>query len=182
MNTWLARVRFGVAYPDWAGLLAVGLALVALVLHGVILPAQEDRLAELEQQVAGVEKSARRLRMRTDAVATTQASAGEGRFVAPERLADRLRQLQALLDEAELAVDSIDYRRSGSKDALIERYVVTLPLEASYRVVRGFLARVREQLPGCAIEEVSLQRQRIEDDTLTAQVRLVFFVRRGDAS
>src|SRR5574343_103130 len=124
MNTWLARVRFGVAYPDWAGLLAVGLALVALVLHGVILPAQEDRLAELEQQVVGVEKSARRLRMRTDAVATTQASAGE----------------------------------------------------------RRFLARVREQLPGCAIEEVSLQRQRIEDDTLTAQVRLVFFVRRGDAS
>jgi hypothetical protein len=58
----------------------------------------------------------------------------------------------------------------------LARYQITLPVQASYPRLRGFIEDVLEGVPAAALESVSFKRETISTDTVDAQIRFVLYL------
>jgi hypothetical protein len=58
----------------------------------------------------------------------------------------------------------------------LARYTIVLPVKTDYAALRRFTRDVLRELPGLAMEEVSLRRSDAKSPLLDAQLRLVLYV------
>ena len=182
LKSLFARLRFSVVHAEWPWLVAALLALLAMVLHGTVLPGREAAIEAGEQRLAQLERQTRRLMIaQRENGRPEQVRLGLlERFSDGRQLPSELERLHGLAAEAGVQLDSADYRLIAGKDQLFERYAVNLPIRGSYRAVRDFLVTVRSEFPYLAIEEVALKREKIGQADLEAQVRLVLYLRRPE--
>jgi len=91
---------------------------------------------------------------------------------------DVLDRLHKAATEAGLAVQQAEYR-PGSDGGRLLRHEVVLPLRGRYPEIRRFLSQVTREIPGLALDSVSLQRANIGAETAEAQVRMTLFAEAG---
>jgi hypothetical protein len=60
-------------------------------------------------------------------------------------------------------------------------YAILLPVTADYASLRAFIVDALRELPGLALEEMSLRREDSKSLQLDARLRFVLFLRRGGA-
>lgn len=176
-----ARLRFAAVNPQPLPLLAGLLVLVAAGVQLFVLPGME-RADETDQtEIARIERGIRRARIASAETAALPTDARE-RLLASFPLESELNgQLGRLLDLAGkqgLQIPTGDYRLiKGKEDALFDRYVLNLPVKGAYGQIRGYLATVRRDFPGLAIEDAALRRDSISSAEIEAQLRFVLFSR-----
>jgi hypothetical protein len=73
---------------------------------------------------------------------------------------------------------SAEYRmqRSGSR---IERYEITLPLNAGYAQIRTFMDRALQEIPALSLDQVSFKRNHGGEQTVRADLRMTLHVLAG---
>ena len=75
-----------------------------------------------------------------------------------------------------LALRQGEYRLVQDRDAKLRRYQVVFPVQGSYPAVRRFVGAVLDTIPVAALDQVSFERKRIDDNQVDAQVRLTLFL------
>ena len=74
----------------------------------------------------------------------------------------------------------LEFRFTSNAGEPVMRYTIELPIKAGYRALRRFTRAAMLELPGLAIEEVSLRRGDPKSPTLDARLRFVLFLSRAD--
>jgi hypothetical protein len=156
----------------------IGLALLVVVVafyFGGLLPAEAER-GELRSELA------HRARKATTAPAAREPQdlLGEfyGHFGPP---AEALAALRTIFDAAAaegVAVDLGEYRVTREPASRLLRYQIVLPLKARYPAVRRFVARALNDVPGLALDDLSLRRESAAASSLEARVRLSLYLER----
>lgn len=182
MNHWRrwhwqgARWLHAIGLPGWVGL-ALGLG-CALGFWGVIQPMQADaqRLEvdsdRLSQRVAAQAASA-------PAVAATpqqQLAVFAQRFAGERSITPSLVRLQAAAQQRGFTLDQAEFKLLSEPAEPVMRYVIGLPIKADYGALRRFSRAALRELPGLALDEVSLRRSDPKSPQLEAQLRFVLFL------
>lgn len=160
--------------PGVAGLL---LLMVSVGLGVFVLPPARERLATLEAQTSELSARARNLK---PGVQQTTPRAQLANFYAFFPLTDAvpevLGKIQRAAQRNELVLAKGEYKLAEEQEFRLARYQITLPVTGAYSQVRGFVNDVLAAVPGVALDELSLKREAIGDDTLEARVRFTLFV------
>lgn len=63
------------------------------------------------------------------------------------------------------------------KDRPLAEYTVTFPVKGEYMNIRQFLFRVLVQHPAMSLDQINFQRDKVNDATLKAEIRLTLFLK-----
>lgn len=159
---------------------AIALLLVcAAAWWGLVVPAM-DETARLEAATAALARPAEsqgRARAAAEATPARQLAAFQQRFPDTQGIAAALARLQAAAKRRGLQLDEAEFKLSRQAGEPLSRYAIVLPVQAEYRTLRRFTRDVLYELPGLALEEMSLRRSDPRATRLEAQLRFVLFVR-----
>lgn len=172
---WLMR-RMG-----WPGAASLGLLLMALVILVVgILPMQQE-LSGLRQQLAQKPKHAVKKApvISSDELLTKDLALFEQRFLTIDHLSAQLDVLFKLSEKHGLAVDKGQYALAERAAGALRRFEVTLPVSGNYQQVRALVLEALEKIPAAALLDMNLEREKITDGRVKANLRFVLFVRKS---
>lgn len=85
---------------------------------------------------------------------------------------DTLGVLARAAQDAGLAFDEGSYQVARQAQGTVVRYEITMPLHGTYPQLRGFLSALATALPGLAVDNVQLQRRKLDEAALDARLRL----------
>ncbi len=165
---WLAWLASRMGGPGMAGLL---LLLAAGSVQQWVLPDLAARTTVLKAETASLE--ARRARQ-TQAPQRVDAL---DRLTDPRQTPEAVGRLFKAAARSGLALDQGEYRlQGGSGGPGLLRYQIVLPAEASYPVLRSFLADALNANPGLALDALNLSRDRVESGELKAMLRFTLYL------
>lgn len=177
-----ARLHFAAANPHPLPLLAGLLVLAAAGVQLFVLPGLEEADEADQAEITRIERGTRRAAMARQETAVSPVHTRErllGHFPVESELNAQLGRLLELAGKEGLQIPTGDYRLvKGKEDALFDRYVLNLPVKGAYGTIQSYLAAVRREFPGLAIEDASLRRDSIASAEVEAQLRFVLFCRR----
>lgn len=158
--------------PQLLFALAALLLALAAALHGWVLPSLSQRA---EAAAAAAE---RRTVRRSEDPAAAAASELQAfyRHVEAGSLPDQLARLHGVARATGIVLRQGEYRLLREGDGRLRRYQLMLPVRGPYRGVRQFVSAALRTLPNAALEQVSFQRQRVEDGEVEAQLRLTIYL------
>lgn len=142
-----------------------------------------DDTEQLTKASATLERSLALRRTATNSPPSTpqrQLVEFQRRFRGDRSIATSLRQLQAAAKRQGLQLDQAEFRWASDAVEPLQRYTMVLPVKAEYGALRRFIRDALLELPGLAIEEVSLRRNDPKSGTLEAQLRFVLFLAKTD--
>jgi Tfp pilus assembly protein PilO len=174
----IAERLLALRWPGAIGalLLAAGAGYAALVL----VPTR-DRLAADEVKVARAERKAAAVRSGLEAAPLSPAQRRERFFnalPATTEVTQSVERIYAAAAAEKLSLMHGEYTGADLPAAGIVRYKITLPLKGSYPQVRRFIAEALKTVPGLTLDDVALQRQKIDETQVEARVQLSLFLAR----
>lgn len=183
MATTLTRARWqgaqwlrAISLPGWVGL-ALGLA-CAMTAVGLTEPMQADaqRLGADSDRLAQRAAAGALSTATADATPQQQLAAFEQRFAGERAIAPSLAKLQAAAQRRGFVLDQAEFKLASDPAEPLARYAIVLPVKADYRALRRFTHDALQQMPGLALDEVSLRRSDPKSPLLEAQLRFVLFL------
>ena len=179
----MKRLRWELQYglraiglPGWVAL-ALLLACVAAWWGGVTgMQAEANRLDAdstlLEQRLA--ERSS----TPATAVLTPQQQLAEfeRRFSGEKSITLSLARLNEAARQQGVQLEQAEFKFASEAREPLSRYSIVLPIKCDYRALRRFTRDALRELPGLAMEEVSLRRSDAKSPQLEVQLRFVLFV------
>jgi hypothetical protein len=112
----------------------------------------------------------------TDATPQQQLAAFEQRFGGERTIGPSLARLQAAAQRRGFTLDQAEFKLASELAEPLARYSIQLPIKADYRALRRFSRDALRELPGLALDEVSLRRSDPKSPLLDAQLRFVLFL------
>jgi hypothetical protein len=103
----------------------------------------------------------------------------EGRFPDRRTLGASYVRLWNLARRHGVALRQAEFKLADGGEDAFQRYAIVLPVKADYASLRAFIGDALADLPGLALEEVSLRREDAKSLQLDARLRFVLFVRPG---
>lgn len=185
----LGLARAGAAAWIAGGVLALGLAAWGWLLSqpGQTTEALQARLLQAQRRLQAEGPQGR-------SPAPVPAARGEGASTAAPLQAFHaalgeastteayVRQLFAAAGRHEISLGQGEYRWQVDGLAQTERYQIRLPIKGTYAALRGFCDQVLRDLPFAALDELSLKRDALDDETLSAIVQFSLYLHPGAAS
>ena len=156
--------------------------LLLLVVLGVAfwLPRLDRDLKRTQAEV-----SDRTARLHAHGAVALRAPSGEERlaqyidaFPMPTQMAADLGAIYASAGRQKLDLLKGEYQLKAEPGSPFVTYVVTLPVHASYGIVKAFASTVLLDLPHASLDELRLSRDTAEAETLDAVVRFTLVYRR----
>lgn len=99
-----------------------------------------------------------------------------GFFPALDSTPDWLARIFAAAEREGLTLQSGEYRYSREREARLTRYQITLPVKGSYLQIQRFIAAVLAEVPAAALDDISLKREHIGEQSLEARLRFTLFL------
>lgn len=162
----------------WPGMLAAALLAGGAGFHFSVLLPEQERLDDLRARTAA--------RAQTEMAADAEQAAGGSpadqldrfhqAFPPSAALPDRLDRVFAVAREHGIGLDQGDYKLTRTPAGGLERVQVTLPVRSTYPQVRKFIAALRAEIPGLALDHIQFQRQKVADATVEATIRLALYM------
>jgi hypothetical protein len=172
-NVWLPRLVWRVermGRPGLAGLALIGAtAIFAFSTH---LP-MADEVAKLRSNLQEVQS---RAATQPQSALNEPANAVHGlpaRTEMPQVLGVILKQAS----DAQLSIDTAKYEINTTKVGGLVRYRLSFPIDGPYPNVRRFIDSTLIAIPGLAIDDLSIVRKAISDNSVEAQLRMTIFTR-----
>lgn len=176
----IRHVWQAIGRPGWLGLAL--LFACALGWWLVVIPLRHDTRTLTESFAS----SERRLALRSTDNAPARSTPQEQlvvfqrRFPSDKGIANSLARLQAAATEQGIRLDHAEFRLIGDAGQALQRYTIATPVKADYKALRQFSRDALLQLPGLAIEEISLRRNDPKSAVIDAQLRFVLFVTKSN--
>jgi Tfp pilus assembly protein PilO len=79
-----------------------------------------------------------------------------------------------------LSIEEADYRPVQESGRPIMRYEMSIQVVDGYAKLKGFMAKLLSEVPNLAIANLTLQRQKVADAKVEAQLRFVMYFRDSD--
>jgi hypothetical protein len=179
--------RWGPALGSALLLCALGAAAWAYALL-LQAPAEAASRQALALAQAAAEQAPPPTPAETAAVAAQSLQSGDGARLAAfyASLGERplasgyLQTFFDLAAQAEVALDQGDYKWAPGAD--VQRYRIELPVKGSYPALRGFVEQVLLRLPFVALDELSVKRETVGDETISATLAFTLFLRPGSSA
>lgn len=155
-----------------AGLAGLGLLAAALFLHLI-------QVGSLQRAAVAQNEKLAALRL---AVAAREAAPAPQEFSPLAALpptgaaAQQIGELEQLAQSHGLTLPRGQYSVAQQAGTTLARWQLVLPVEAAYPALHAFLAAALERLPNLTLDELKLQRDRIESGKLQAELRMSLFV------
>ncbi|KVP91448.1 hypothetical protein WJ95_08005 [Burkholderia ubonensis] len=160
------RRAFGL--PGLAGVLMLG---AAAVLYAAVANVEADTRAMRDP--AGLARAARshpagERHAAADAVALDALPDLFPRF---SQSADDIAAIFAQARDSHLTLGTAEYQVTTDSGARFARYQVLLPVKDQYGAIRQFVARVLNNVPNAALQEIHVARPAVNGNVLDARVR-----------
>lgn len=154
------------------GGLAFMLLGVAAALHIAVLQPLQARLDRLQAEAA---------RARPVAAGPANDAGGQlqtfyRQFGAGETLPDHLAHLYQVARSTGITLRQAEYRLVRERDSRLLRYQIVLPIQGAYPDVRRFVSATLDAIPNAALDQVSFERRRIDENVVNAQVHLTLYI------
>lgn len=184
MEAALSRLRWEalgrVERLGWPGVLGVLLALACAIGWLTWVAPQARDTERLRDDNARMQADQARRATQTPAAAAVAledpfASFG-ARFPNERGIATVLTRMHAAALRHGLQMPQAEFRLSQVAGDPLARYAIVLPLRADYRSLRSFVDEVLREVPGMALEEISLRRDDAQAHALESRLRFVLFV------
>ena len=157
--------------------LAIGLLAFEAAFHfSVMAPVLDERTKRRSEVLLGQASTQSRNPPSAISDPRTELAAFYAALAQPANAPDLLRRLHRAAREQGLTLDQADYRPSPDPEGKLTRYQILLPAKGTYPEVRRFLVQVSGDVPGLAIDGITLQRQQIGDAVVEAQIKLTLFL------
>jgi hypothetical protein len=177
MNTLIARLHEWTDALGRAGIVGIGLAVFAAALSvSSVAPARIEltRLQTLAEHAAreGGESYAR-----SDASASgaDQLERFQRRLPPFSDAPAMVLKLHAIAAANGVMLETGEYQLVKDRASDIVRYQITLPIRASYRQVRLFLAQLMDEITAVSLDEISIRRDSIDARAAETRVRLTAY-------
>lgn len=174
---WLARRR-GTVLALGAGTVLIA---AALLLHGLAVRPLERRVLALQAQ-RQAPRDGMLERLGDDLARQDSPRAQLDSFYAyferDEALTDRLARVHTIARSLGIEIKRADYRLSSQPQRRLDRYQMSVPIQASYPTLRAFVTTVLRELPTLSLEQIQLQRKDVADGAVEAQVSFTFYLAR----
>ena len=163
------------------GVAAAVVAVLALLAWGVPGRVLENEAEALAAENAALERRPAAVAHAGGAPSTPeqQLRAFESRFPGPEALGTSYARLWEVARRHGVALRQAEFKLGDGAQDEFQRYTMQLPVTADYAALRGFIVGALAELPGLALEEMSLRREDSKSLRLEARLSFVLFVRRG---
>lgn len=172
--SWMRRLAWTWRGAGWRGpavLAALLVAAAALVEATWTHPARRQ-LAELQAQMAVAGPAAS-----VEVPAPRRAlGAFYGQFGDMASLPQQLARLHQVAQAHGVSLDQGQYRLERESDSRLLQYQIVLPVSGSYVKLRRFIAAAKEAMPGVALDHVSFERKRADEQSIDAELRFVLYL------
>lgn len=171
MNTLAWRFRQGARRLGRTGIAGLSMLLIAMLLAAEsgsqqgINAAQQERLAALQLEAA-----------RHAAAPAPQPLNPLASLPPGGAAAQQIGELERLAHMHGLELPLGQYSVAPAIGTSLQRWQLVLPVEATYPALSAFLAAALERQPNLTLDELKLQRDRIESVELEAELHLSLFV------
>jgi hypothetical protein len=102
-----------------------------------------------------------------------------GRFAAPMEVLGALDAVFNAAAREQVSLDAGEYRLTREQGARLARYQIVLPVKGPYRSIRRFVVRALNNVPGLALDDLSLRRESIAAANVEARVQLTLYMGEG---
>lgn len=102
-----------------------------------------------------------------------------GYFQGREALQEHLVAIERAARTAGLSLRRAEYRVVDEPVAKLKQYRISIPVVDSYPRIRGFVSTVLHDVPVASLDSLILQRRKIGDTAVEADIRLTVFFREG---
>ena len=163
---------------SWFAIVALGLgALLAASITGLLLVPAERRLAAINQEFSARQEEMRR-QPQTNQKEATLADV-YARFPSQKDVPKWLSQIFTAARDMNVDLEIGQYNYEKERGTLLSRYQIELPVNAPYPTVRALIARLMNEMPFAALDDLAMTKELPEDEAVEATMRLSIFVR-GD--
>lgn len=178
VTRWRWQLRHGLRGVGPPGWVAAAMVLACALGWGLGIAPMRDEARQLDAESALLERRLAAPAAAAPAQATPQQQLAvfERGFGDEKDIAAALARLLAAARKQGIESDQAEFKFSNEAGAPLSRYSIVLPVKADYGALRRFTRDALRELPGLAIEEVSLRRGDPKAPVLDAQLRFVLFV------
>lgn len=165
----------------WPGALAVALFAASLAFYfSAIVPARDKanelfnaaEYARATQQ--RVSKNKQRIEQKTPAA---QLAAFNAFFPPLSEAPKWVAAVYAAARGERLTLERGDYKVLRETGVSLVRYQITLPVKGSYPQIRQFIAEVLEEAPLASIDDVSIRRDKIGQNSVEARIKISLYMK-----
>ncbi|PCE21592.1 hypothetical protein [Burkholderia ubonensis] len=167
------RRAFGL--PGLAGVLMLG---AAAILYAAVSNVEADTRAMRDP--AGLARATHNHRPAGERHAAADAIALDALpdlFPRFSQSADDIAAIFAQARDSHLTLGAAEYQVTSDAGAHFARYQVLLPVKDQYGAIRQFLARVLNNVPNAALQEIHVERPAVNGNVLDARVRFELIYR-----
>lgn len=164
----------------WPALIGASLLAAAAAFHLTVLVPERERLTELRAQALSLKERARAQRPLGEGAPEDQWAQLERflrHFPSVDTAPEWLPKLHAAAEREGLQIASAEYRLGEEPSLKLARYQITLPVKGGYGQIRRFVAAALTDIPALSLDHIGLQRQRVGDTGLEAQIRFTMLMR-----
>jgi Tfp pilus assembly protein PilO len=169
-------------YLGRTGLAGLALLVLALGWAGNRLPDGYARLSDLQRNTASLHERLQRVAGSFDNAALTPQEQLTNFYSAfPDRrtVSDHLEGLYRTAAVHGVTLSQGEYRAKRESEGMLVRYQIALPVSGHYLSVRKFLNESLKLNPFLALDNVSVQRNKINDTTVEARLQLTLYLIEG---
>jgi len=173
---WWERLRAALGPAGMAG--CALLVAIAVLYVTAVMPQRSTR----DALIAEAQELHSRYRMPGAALAGGRIGIADqlrtfyGFFPALESTPEWLARIFAAAEREGLTLPSGEYRDSREREARLIRYQITLPVKGSYLQIQRFIAAVLAEVPALSLDDISLKREHIGEQSLEARLRFTLFL------
>jgi len=161
----------------WRGLVGVALVVASAVFYVANWIPLNERVAALKAETPTAYERQRELkRMAAAQDPAAQLAKFYQHFMTDEPLTDWLGRLYGIGDAYKLTLSQAEYRASDERGLKLSQYQIVVPVTATYPQLKLFLAAVLNEIPVISLDSVTLQRRRIGDATIDAQLQFTLYL------
>jgi hypothetical protein len=164
------------------GLVGIALLLLALTVALARLPSAHSRLGDLQQTTATLHERLQRAAGSFDDTARTpeeQLANFYSAFPARGAAPDLLGRIYETAARHGVTLSQGEYRPKRESGSLLTRYQITLPVNGHYLKVRDFLGESLRKNPFLALDNITVQRAKINDPVVEARIQLTLYLIEG---
>jgi hypothetical protein len=168
LNGWLGRL-------GWPGVVGVGLLVAIAGFYLSVLTPEREHLADLRHELADLRQQAAHPQ-EVPRSPTDLLGAFYENFPGSTRLPAVLGVIFEAAKNQQLELDEGEYRVATSRVGRLVQYQLTLPVHGTYPQIRRFVDEAMAKEPALSLQSIHFERQKIEDPTVQAKVKMVMFL------
>lgn len=163
----------------WQGMSGIVLLLLGLIFSNAVMGPQEERASEMRERAESLDQGAipgsEMPREATQSPAVMLEKFYDF-FTSDEPITDHLARIYGLAESSGLVLREGDYKVVQDKGGRMTQYQILLPVTGSYNQLRGFVARLLDQVKVISLDQIKFERKNANNPAIEAQIMITLYI------